>query len=649
MTRRLSRWTCVACLLCARIAAAEVTRVDITTRADIGLSGYEKLAGTVHFAVDPANPHNRVIVDLDKAPRNAAGLVEFSADMYIVRPKDPERSNGSALVEVSNRGNRSLIRTFNRGGPNPDPSSDGDLGDKFLMRFGFTLAWVGWEFDVAGDGRMRLQPPIAHDGEKPITGVVRAVFTPNARSTDVVVRDLAQYDAIDPGGADSRLTVRSAFLANGEPIARDKWHVKAHTVTLDDGFEPGKTYEISYRAANPPVAGVGFAAMRDFASWLKHKPADGEMASGPGGTSGSVKYTYAYGASQSGRFLRDFLYQGFNADERDRQAFDGVMAHIAGAARIDLNARWSTPTALSVHGATAFPFADAAMRDPVSGALDGLLDNPRARGHQPKIFYTNTPVEYWGTGRVAALVHTTPDGSADLTLPDNERVYFLTGTQHSPSRFPPTVASGQQLDNPVEYAWILRALVLAMHRWVSGGTAPPASAYPTLADGTLVKATAIQFPAIPNVTSPRHLSAGPRVTNPLIAGGAGGGAPLPLLVPAVDEDGNERAGVRMPDVAVPLATYTGWNFRNRTIGSPEELVSLLGASIPFPTTRAAREASHDPRRSVEERYVSRDAYLEQAEKAADALVLRGYLLIDDVPRIVQRATDTWDTIVADRR
>lgn len=640
MTTRVAAVCCAAaCVLSARPVGAEVTRIEITKRADIGMSGYEKIAGIVHFAVDPKDSHNRIVVDLDKAPRANDGRVEFSADMYMLRPKDPARGNGSALVEVSNRGGRGAIRLFNRGGPNPDPETDADLGDRFLMRFGFTIAWVGWEFDVApGAGGLRLHPPVATEHGQTISGIVRASFTPSTRISEMTLRDLAHYDAVDPDGPDSRLTVRSSFLRAGEPLARGTWRVNAHTVTLEGGFEPGKTYEIAYRAANPPVAGLGFVAMRDFASWLKNRPA----AESP------VRYAYAFGSSQSGRFLRGFLYEGFNTDERDRQVFDGVMAHIAGAARINLNARWSTPVGLSVHSATAFPFADAALRDPVSGAQEGLLDNPRAGAHQPKVFYTNTPVEYWGTGRVAALVHTTPDGTADLTLPENVRVYFFAGTQHSPARFPPAVAAGQQIDNPVEYGWALRALLLAMHRWVSMGTAPPASAYPRLADKTLVKADAIAFPAIPAVASPAGLIGGPRVANPLLPGGAGAGAPLPLLVPAVDEDGNERAGIRLPDVAVPLATYTGWNFRNRSTGSPGELVSLLGSSVPFPATRAAREAANDPRRSIEERYPSRDEYLAQAEKAADALVLRGYLLIDDVPRIVQRATDTWDMLVTGR-
>jgi hypothetical protein len=626
-------------LFTAATAHAEVTRLAVTARADIGASGYEKIAGTIYFAVDPKDSHNAIVVDLDKAPRNAAGLVEFSSDVYIIRPKDAARGNGAALVEVSNRGGRGAIRQFNRGGPSPDPATEADLGDRFLMRFGFTVAWVGWEFDLGADsGLIRIHVPVATEQGKTITGVVRAAFTPGARVADVTPRDLASYDAVDPNGPDSQLLVRSSFLARGEPIARQRWQLKGHTVTLEGGFEPGKTYEIAFRAANPPVAGLGLVAFRDFASWLKHQP----DAIAP------VRYTYAFGASQSGRFLRSFLYEGFNSDEHDRQVFDGVMAHIAGASRISLNARWSTPVGLGVHSATAYPFADASLRDPVSGAQEGLLENSRARAHQPKIFYTNTPVEYWGTGRVAALVHSTPDGTADLRLPDNVRVYFLAGTQHSPGRFPPTMGGGQQLDNPVDYNWTLRALLLAMHKWVSAGGLPPASAYPTLADHTLVNADAIGFPAIPGVASPRGLTAGPRMENPWLAHGAGAGAPLPLLVPAVDEDGNERAGIRLPDVAVPLATYTGWNFRHPSTGGPGELVSLLGSSIPFPATRAAREALKDPRRSIEERYPTRDDYLSRVRAAADALVLKGYLLVDDVERVVQRSSDAWDGMVGGR-
>jgi hypothetical protein len=620
----------VMCVL-AGPARAEVARVDVARRMDLGMSGYEKIIGTIHFTVDPKDPRNRAVVDLDKAPVNGEGRVEFSSDLYILRPKAP-RGNGAALVDVLNRGNKVVLNGFNRGG-SPDPATENDLGDRFLMRFGFTIVWVGWEFDLEDRPMtMKIHVPIAAD-HGAITGVVRATFTANAKVSEVTVTDLAKYDASEPDGTDSQLTVRSQILGpRSETIPRSQWRVAGHTVTLNGGFEPGKTYEVSYRAANPPVAGLGFVAVRDTTAWLKHQP----------GALAPVRFAYGYGSSQSGRFLRGFLYEGFNTDERDRQVFDGVMAHIAGASRLSLNERWAKPTGLGAYSATAFPFADASLRDPVGGAAEGLLENARMGSHAPKVFYTNTPVEYWGTGRVAALIHTTPDGKADLPLPENVRVYFIAGTQHSPSRFPAEISNGQQPDNAIDYWWTMRALLLAMHKWVKAGAAPPPSLYPRLQDHTLVPARSVAFPAIPGVASPRALTAGVRIANPHLESGAGIGAPLPLLVPEVDEDGNERAGIRLPEVAVPLATYTGWNFRKPELGAPGELVMLLGSSIAFPATRAARGAVRDPRRSIEERYRSQDDYLLKVEQAADALVKAGYLLVDDEPRILQRAGDQWD-------
>jgi hypothetical protein len=627
----------LAALALAATAGAEVTRVDVARRMDLGSTGYEKIVGTIHFAVDPRGPRNSRIVDLDKAPLNADGRVEFSSDLYILRPKAP-RGNGAALVDIVNRGNKMVLNGFNRGG-SPDPATENDLGDRFLMRFGFTIVWVGWEFDVADRPMaMRIHVPIATERGKPITGVVRAAWTASEAVKTFVVTDLASYDAIDPGGPDSALLVCARLLERVcRAVPKDTWTVSGHTVTLAAGFEPGKTYRISYRAANPPVAGLGFAAIRDTATWLKNQP----DALAP------VKYAYGFGSSQSGRFLRSFLYEGFNTDEHNRQVFDGVMAHIAGAARLDLNARWSKPTSLAVHDATSFPFADASLRDPLTGVQDGELDNPRMAGHAPKVFYTNTPVEYWGTGRVAALVHTTPDGKADLTPPENVRVYFIAGTQHSPSRFPAEASNGQQIDNPIDYWWTMRALLLAMHKWVKEGAAPPPSRFPRLTDASLVPAAAVAFPPLPAVASPRQLFAGTTVPNALHPPPPAMPTnwPMPLLVPQVDEDGNERAGIRLPEVAVPLATYTGWNFRKPEIGAPNELVSLLGSSIPFVPTRAAREAASDPRHSIEERYKSQEDYLAKVEQAADALVKAGYLLVDDEPRILQRAGDQWDVIV----
>jgi alpha/beta hydrolase family protein len=597
----------------------EVTRVDIAKRTDVGTSGYEKIVGTIHFAVDPGNPRNRVIVDLDAAKKNAAGRVEFSADLYILRPRDQARSNGVALVEVSNRGRKSLLSTFNRGPAELDPSKDADLGDGFLTQQGYTLVWVGWQFDVPRQGGlMKLDAPATT-----VTGVVRAEFTTNDRALEQTVADLAGYSPSDPAAGDATLTVRDGPFGTPTTIPRGQWRLRgSNVVSIDGGFEPGRTYEVSYRAANLPVVAAGLAAFRDTAAWIKYSP-DATV---------SAKQAYTFGASQSGRFLRAFLYYGFNSDEQGRQVFDGVMAHIAGAGRLSINeARGATPNALSMYNATRFPFSDAAQRDPNSGRTEGLLDNDRARQNQPKIFYTNTGVEYWGGGRAAALVHTTLDGKSDLTPPDNVRVYFLTGTQHSPSRFPPRMTSGQQLDNPVEYAWTLRALLTGMDRWVRQGTAPPASQHPRLADRSLVAGDHVAFPAIPGVASPRTIPAG-----------RDGAVVWPLLVPQVDEDGNERAGIRAPVVAVPLATYTGWNFRSPAIGGPTQLVSLLGSSIPFARTRPAREAARDPRRSIDERYPSIEAYLARIREAGQKLVEGRYLLAEDLSKVVERAREHWD-------
>ncbi len=413
--------------------------------------------------------------------------------------------------------------------------------------------------------------------------------------------------------------------------------MNGNTVTLEGGFEAGRTYELSYLAANPPIAGLGFAAVRDTASWIKYAP-DAVV---------STKQVLAFGSSQSGRFLRNFLYLGFNADEKNRQVFDAVMAHIAGASRIDVNNRWATPTALGQFNATSFPFADASQRDPVTGVEEGALDNPRARDFKPKIFYTNTGVEYWGGGRSAALIHTTPDGTKDLALPDNERVYFLTGSQHGPARFPPAAArNGQQQENPTDYWYIMRALLVSMDKWMREGVAPPPSQYPHLQDKTLVKASDVAFPNIPGVTSPKSLRAAVRAPNPLIAGEGGPGTPLPFLVPQTDKDGIEIAGIRLPDISVPLATYSGWNFRNAALGGADQLYPLLGSYIPFPSTAARREEAKDPRASIAERYASRQAYLDRFQKEGAKLVSDRYLLADDLQTLVKRAGDHWDLLTA---
>jgi len=533
--RVLALWSVFA-LFWAPRSFAEVARVDITSRTDVSFAGYERIAGRVFFVVDPADPRNAVIADIDKAPKNAQGKVEFSADFSVLRPKSG--GNGVAILDVPNRGAARAVPMFNRA------RGGAEFGDGFLMQRGFTVVLVGWQHDVSGENQIKIQLP-----------------------------------------------------------------------------------------GTPPISGLGFAAVRDVASWIKYVP----------GAVTSARYLYAFGQSQSGRYLRDFLYHGFNTDERGRQVFDAVMPHIAGAARIDVNRRGSLPNPADT-AATAFPFADRAERDPVSGVTEGLMDNDRARRNQPKVFYTNSDVEYWSaTGRAAALVHTTADGSRDLVLPDNVRVFHLAGTQHTPGAFPPARTTGQQMGNPADDSFVLRALLVAMDRWVREGAAPPESRHARLSDGTLVRASDVAFPVIPGVQRPNALVPGARVANPLITGGAGAGTTLPYLVPQVDADGNGRAGIKVPEVAVPLATYTGWNFM-AAAGEANRLVNLLGSYIPLARTKAEREQRSDPRLSIEERYPSRDRYLALVRTAAEGLVRDRYMLQEDIDPVVRRASAHWDLL-----
>jgi hypothetical protein len=623
-------------------ATADVTRVDIAKRADVGASGYEKIIGTIHFAIDPKDPGNQVIVGLDKAPRNASGKVEFSADLYILQPRDATRSNGVALVDVVNRGRKMTLNGYSRGGT-LDPATEADLGDGFLTRQGYTLVWVGWQFDVRrGNNLMGIDAPRAVG----VTSTVRAEFTPNDRSPDVTVTDLVGYPVMGDG-SDASLTVRDGPFGKPQDIPHARFQLKGSVVSMPGGFEPGRTYQISYRTQNPAIAGVGLAAFRDTASWLKH---DSSAPSHP-------RYSLAFGSSQSGRFLRTFLYHGFNTDERGRQVFDGVIAHIAGAARLSLNEEGATPNSFGMYSATMFPFSDTVQKDPVTGKKDGLLEKARARGHAPKVFYTNSSVEYWGGGRAAALIHTLLDPAGrDEKLPKNVRAYLFAGTQHSPGQFPPRKSAAQQLpDNPVQYWWPMRALLAAMTRWVIDDVDPPPSRYPQhtatgiaiipngyLQTNTMLPSAAFggrgdMFPKIPGVQLPH-----------IVTPGRDRGRELPLLVSRVDADGNELAGIRLPDVAVPLATYTGWNFRSPEVGGTKELVALAGSAIPFAATKEQRMAIRDPRRSVEERYDSKDDYLQKVRKAADDLVKDRYLLADDVNAIVARGGEMWDFVVGSR-
>lgn len=598
-------------------ARSEVSSVEVLGREDIEGTDYEIVSGRLHFAIDPDLPRNRAIVDLDLAPTDALGRVGFSSDFRLLKPQEGTPAAVAAWVEIPNRGSTSKLSDF-------------------MIYHRFAMLEVGWEFDVPpGPGRLRAEVPVAREKDgSPLRGVVEAIFVLEKEEDLYPVTDLAAYPPVDPEGPDSRLRVRTrGDRTGGTEIPREQWTLRDNSLRLEGGFQPGLTYEVSWLAEGPPIAGLGLAAIRDAVAWIKNT--DESLA--------PVSHAYAFGASQCGRFLRDFVYQGFNTDEADSPVFDGIMAHIAGAGRLDLNRRWSTPRELALYRTASYPFADTAHPDPVSGLKEGILENPRVT-HRPRMFYTNTSAEYWGAGRVAALVHTDPSGRTDIALPEDVRLYVFAGTQHGPSAFPPeTPAEDGLLSNPVDFRPSLLALRVAMHRWISEGTAPPESAYPRINDGSLVPAAEVAFPELPGVPSPKSLKAGLRLANQHHPEGSGAGTELPLLVPQVDVDGNEVAGIRLPEVAVPLATATGWMFRPPSMGKPDELLPVLrGSWIPFSLTKEQCEKDKDPRPSREERYRDREDFLEKTRAAAAALADEGYLLPEDVGEAVERAAERWD-------
>jgi hypothetical protein len=608
-------------------AYAEVTHVSIAARSPVadgqsfGTTGpYEKLTGTIAFALDPSDPHNRAIVDLEHAPRGADGKVRFTAELFVLQPVEQARGNGVLLFEISNRGTKGILQRFNRAPASNDPATAAHMGDGFLMREGYTIVWVGWQFDVAAPN-LRVDAPAVD-----VRGRVRVSTIQNELRMDATLNDLpGVYAPVDANDPSSTLTVRTLFRDTPTLLPRSAWRFTSPNtngrprIVLDSGFEPGLLYELDYAATGARVAGVGFAAIRDAASAFRYRtdlPVRGRSA-------------YVFGISQSGRFLRQFLHDGFNADERDRRAFDLVWPHIAGAGLGSFNERFALP-GYSSFPATRFPYTDLEQVDG-SGRRDGLLVK-YSPALQPKVIYTNTPVEYWGQGRAAALTHTSVDGTRDLTLPDNVRSYLIAGTQHGEAAFPPRPNQAQELPNPMPQAEVMRALLRAAHRWVSGGSTAPGNAHPTVRDGTLTALNTLSFPALRGVTDPRL------VEGPL--------PPLPFLVPQVDRDGNDLAGIRVPEVAVPLATTTGWNFRSERIGSPKTIVALTGSYIPFARTRADREAAGDPRPSIEERYRGKDDYLARVRAAAVDLIKRRFMLEEDLPFAVDRASRHWDWAVA---
>jgi hypothetical protein len=645
---------------------ARVVRLEITSRADLlngtrfGDAGaYERIAGRVHFAASVANPHNRHIVDLDNAVNLKNGEVEFSADFIAIRPKDPHKGNGAMLLENPNRGHSRILSLIDGG----DWDAARDAGDGWLLRNGFTFASLGWQWDAADRDALKLYAPIAMEHGKTITGFLRGDLMPSKAMPEIPLGHLiigniggTEYPVSAPEDSRNVLTVRDSREAPRVVIPRSQWQF-AHTVDgkltasdrhihLNGDFQPGKLYEYVYVVSDPVVAGLAFAAVRDFASYAKH--ASDSIT--------PVQRVYGEGISQNGRFLRDFLYQGFNADEDGKIALDGILAHVAGAGRGDFNYRFAQPsrdaqpTSSVFFPTDIFPFTDLPERDPATGDTGGLLDRAVADKVVPKIFFSNTSYEYWG--RVCALIHVSADGKQDAPISDSVRIYHFTGEQHFPGPWPPAKGQGdllgQQAESPLAIRYFWRAMVANMDAWVRSGTLPPPSSYPRIADRTLVPLPEYAFPAIPGVNKPHEANAayrldfGPKWRDGILSiQPPKVGEAFPVLVPQVDADGNERDGVRMPEISVPLATYASWNLRDPSIGAPDQRVSFEDSYLPFPKTAAQRQKTADPRRSIEERYGSREEYIVRYSRAVDDLIQQRWILPEDRESVLARGEQEW--------
>jgi hypothetical protein len=649
---------------------ARVTRVEITSRADVlngksfGNAGpYERITGRVYYSLPIANWHNTAIVDLQNAVNLKDGEVEFASDFIVVRPKDAARGNGSMLLEVPNRGRSRIIALVDGG----EWNLAHDSGDAWLLRNGYTIASVGWQWDAAGEGALRFIAPIAKDHGQTITGLLRGDLMLSKAQDEIPLGHLilgniggSEYPVSNPDDARNTLTVRDARDAPRTTIPRTQWQF-AHTVDgkltpsdrfihLQGGFQPGKIYEYIYVVADPVVAGGGFAAIRDFASWSKHAP----------DAVAQVQRVYGEGISQNGRFLRDYLYQGFNGDEEGRIALDGVLAHVAGAGRGDFNYRFAQPsrdaqpTSSVFFPTDIFPFTDLPETDTAIASArvkGGLLDRVISERTVPKIFFSNTSYEYWG--RVAALIHVSPDGKQDAAISPNVRIYHFTGLQHFSGPFPPQKGTGDLLGQqpqsplPIKYFW--RAMITNMDAWVRNNTEPPPSSYPRLADHNLVPLDRYAFPKIPGINLPHEANQAWRIDfgpdwrkgilsrQPPIVG-----QPYPVLVPQVDADGNERDGVRLPEFAAPLATYAPWNLRDPSIGAPDQRVPFEASWIPFPKTAADRQRTGDPRQSIEERYKNREDYMQKYTAALDDLIQQRWILPEDRAAMLQRGQQEWE-------
>ena len=632
---------------------------------------YEKLVGKVHGEVDPKNRLNKTIVNLNKGPRNERGRVEYWSDFCMLKPLDMTRGNGKIFFEPPNRGSKRIVAFLNDAPECNDPSTLEHAGNGFLMRQGYTIAWCGWQGDLMPQKNWLVAGvPVATNNGKEIVRTVRTeiVVEEGGVKSQPISGDerVKSYEAASLDKSLATLTVREkgygqrivipesewefAACANNGRAGREEIRRSAKDLYLRSGFKPGHIYEFIYPAKNPLVLGLGFAIVRDLVSFLRYEVKDAAGHSNPLASaqkSTGIRYAYGWGRSQSGRFLRDLVYHGFNQDEAHRKVFDAIAPHVAGGGRMFLNYEFARPVTSSQQHTNQlepelFPFAYNMLKDPQTGRRDGILKHPKT---DPYVFHTQTSTEYWQ--KRGCLAHTDGKGH-DVTPPDKVRIYVIASAQHnSPFGSEPVQENTQQRVNPVPAGDVLRALMVALDQWVSLGISPPPSQYPKASDGTLVPPNrqSTGFPNIPGVpfaglyNRQLFLDYGPNIGRGRIdvhPPNLNGNGAYIILVPKVDGDGNDTAGIRLPAIRVPLGTYTGWNLQPRGLAE-NELAGLLGSFIPFAKSKSARRKLKDPRPSLQERYKDKTDYVRQTCRAARILVAQRYLLPEDAERIISEA------------
>jgi Alpha/beta hydrolase domain len=683
------RFATAAVLACiAGPAHARITNVVVTKVVSPAFGGvsfgsvgqYEQLFGTAFGEVDPGDPLNQVITDIGFAPRNAHGMVEYSMDIEIWKPIDLSRGNHTIHYDVVNRGNKSSPGNFNIGGSATAP------GDGFLESEGYTLVWSGWEYDVVGSG-IKVSLPVARNADgSAITGRVRSeyIFNSNPAPNTTPVTAPPGYEAVSTNNSGATLTRRVHQTDARELIPNSQWAFancstvpfpgvpSTFNVCLNGGFDTNHIYELLYTAKNPSVTGLGFAATRDFVTWLRgdqhrtfgqgnRRHGMQEPSTGPASPLGnSVNQAIIYGSSQSGRWIRTFIELGMNEDERGRVVFEGAIPHKS-SNRGAFNIRFAQSTRLSgtQHTEQQYPGQESPQtwnpqHDEFSGINSGQLDRCRASHTCPKITHTNTDTEYWQA--LMSLNTTDSEGTRDVPIPPEVRIYEFSGTMHGggdalnqpPAVLPPVPGNCQLRQNSNPFAWAQRALLTDLREWIVSGREPPPSMYSTLANHSLVKPADVHYPYMPavNFTVPGitnfkfFLDRGPLFDVADISGVMAEppvlGEAYTVLVPKVDADGNDVDGLRNVNVQVPLGTYLGWNVRKAGF-SEGDSCDLTGGFIPFFRTLADRTAAGDPRPSLQERYPTHAAYVAKVTAAAADQVAKRVLLPADAANIIAAA------------